>query len=159
MGRRSNPPTPLDAATSARLKRQARASTKPELALRRELHRRGLRYRVNHPELPGRPDIALTRAKVAVFVDGCFWHRCPEHGTTPRNNRDWWLAKLDRNVTRDRAKDTALAEMGWIVVHVWEHETVAEAAERVESAWRLRVTSRSAGSRPTRTAFHDPGNG
>jgi DNA mismatch endonuclease, patch repair protein len=157
MGRKSTPPIPLDTATSARLSRQARASTKPELALRRELHRRGLRYRINHPELPGRPDIALTRAKVAVFVDGCFWHRCPEHGTTPRNNRDWWDAKLDRNVIRDRAKDAALAELGWIVVHVWEHETVIDAAKRVESVWLQRIMARSAGSRFARTARHGPG--
>src|SRR3954447_24978979 len=107
-------PRPLDAATSARLQRQRRASTKPELDLRRELHRRGLRFRINHPELPGRPDIAFTRARVAVFVDGCFWHRCPKHGTLPRNNRDWWQAKLDRNVARDRAKDAALADLGWM---------------------------------------------
>nr|WP_221376996.1 very short patch repair endonuclease [Actinoplanes polyasparticus] len=136
MGRKSTLPTPLDAATSARLARQARAATKPELALRRELHRRGLRYRVNHPRLPGRPDIAFTRAKVAVFVDGCFWHRCPEHGTMPRNNRDWWQDKLDRNVARDRAKDSALADLGWTVLHVWEHEPPSAAADRVEQAWR-----------------------
>ncbi|WP_336298040.1 DNA mismatch endonuclease Vsr [Micromonospora sp. LH3U1] len=157
MGRKSTMPTPLDTATSARLSRQARASTKPELALRRELHRRRLRYRINHPGLPGRPDIALTRAKVAVFVDGCFWHRCPEHGTTPRNNRDWWVAKLDRNVVRDRAKDAALAELGWIAVHVWEHETVTEAADRVETIWRERIMSRFAGSRSARTTRRGPG--
>lgn len=136
MGREFTSPAPLDEATSARLARQPRSSTKPELALRRELHRRGLRYRVNHPGLPGRPDIALTRAKIAVFVDGCFWHRCPQHGTMPRNNRDWWQAKLDRNVARDRAKDTALADLGWTAMHVWEHEAPAAAADRIAAAWR-----------------------
>ncbi|NNJ59881.1 MAG: very short patch repair endonuclease [Dactylosporangium sp.] len=134
-------PAPLDAATSARFRRQARASTKPEVALRRELHRRGLRFRINHPELPGRPDVAFTRARVAVFVDGCFWHRCPEHGTAPRNNRDWWQAKLDRNVARDRAKDADLAGLGWTVLHVWEHEAPDVAADRVEAEWRRRVPS------------------
>ncbi len=117
-----------------------RSSTKPELALRRELHGRGLRFRVNHPGLPGRPDLAFTRAKLAIFVDGCFWHRCPEHGTLPRNNRDWWQQKLDRNVARDRAKDTALTELGWMVLHVWEHEATNAAADRVEAEWRRRVS-------------------
>ncbi|TWJ30945.1 T/G mismatch-specific endonuclease [Micromonospora sagamiensis] len=140
MVRTSTVPEPLDAATSVRMSRQPRSSTKPELALRRELHRRGLRFRVNHPGLPGRPDLAFTRAKVAVFVDGCFWHRCPQHGTMPRNNRDWWQAKLDRNVARDRAKDAALAERGWVVLHVWEHEATDAAADRVQAEWRRRVT-------------------
>lgn len=134
-------PAPLDPATAARFRRQARASTGPELALRRELHRRGLRFRINHPVLPGRPDVAFTRAKVAVFVDGCFWHRCPEHGTSPRHNGDWWRDKLDRNVARDRAKDAALADLGWTVLHVWEHEAPGVAADRVEAEWRRRVPS------------------
>jgi DNA mismatch endonuclease (patch repair protein) len=142
MDRKSTLPAPLDAATSARFRRQARASTKPELALRRELHRRGLRFRVNHPELPGRPDIAFTRAKIAVFVDGCFWHRCPEHGTLPRNNREWWEAKLDRNVARDRAKDAALVDLGWTVMHAWEHESPDFVADRVEAEWRRAPTVR-----------------
>lgn len=133
------PPVPLDAATSARLRRQRRSATKPEVALRRELHHRGLRFRVNHPALPGRPDIAFTRAKVAVFVDGCFWHCCPDHGTLPRNNREWWSAKLDRNVIRDRAKDAALTGLGWSVLHVWEHEAADIAANRIEAEWRCRL--------------------
>ena len=155
----NHPPTPLDTATSARLRRQPRSGTKPEVALRRELHRRGLRFQANHPELPGRPDIVFTRAKVAVFVDGCFWHRCPEHGTLPRNNRDWWQAKLDRNVNRDRAKDAALGELGWYVLHVWEHESTEPAADRVETEWRRRVMSRSAGNHRDRTACPDSGTG
>lgn len=138
MARKSAPPAPLDGATSTRLRRQPRASTKPELALRRELHRRGLRFRVNHAALPGRPDVALTRVRVAVFVDGCFWHCCPEHGTLPRNNREWWQDKLDRNVARDRAKDAALADLGWTVLHIWEHEAPGAAADRVEAEWRRR---------------------
>ena len=132
---------PLDAATSARLRRQRRSGTKPEVELRRELHRRGMRFRVSHAGLPGRPDVAFTRAKIAVFVDGCFWHLCPDHGTLPRNNREWWRAKLDRNVARDRAKDAALAELGWSVVHVWEHEAPGEAADLVEAEWRRRLSA------------------
>jgi DNA mismatch endonuclease, patch repair protein len=134
-------PTPLDAATSARLRRQPRSGTKPEVQLRRELHRRGLRFRVSHAGLPGRPDVVFTRVKIAVFVDGCFWHRCPDHGTLPRNNREWWRAKLDRNVARDRAKDAALAELGWSVVHVWEHEAPGLAADLVEAEWRRRLAA------------------
>ena len=79
--------------------------------------------------------------EVAIFVDGCFWHRCPEHGTQPRNNRDWWQAKLDRNVARDRAKDAALADLGWTVLHVWEHEAPDDAANRVEAEVRRRMAS------------------
>ncbi|PSL08459.1 T/G mismatch-specific endonuclease [Haloactinopolyspora alba] len=142
MGREStSTPVPLGPATSARLQRQRRTDTKPELALRSELHCRGLRFRVHHRGLPGRPDIAFTKAKIAVFVDGCFWHRCSEHGTLPRNNRDWWEAKLDRNVSRDRAKDAALEDLGWYVMHVWEHERVIDAADRIEAQWRSRLSS------------------
>lgn len=121
------------------MKRVRRASTAPELALRRELFARGMRYRVNLRGVPGTPDIAFTRARIAVFVDGCFWHSCPEHATVPRNNRDWWVAKLAVNVERDRRKDAALEELGWLPVHVWEHESPAEAAEKVERLWRRRA--------------------
>jgi DNA mismatch endonuclease (patch repair protein) len=115
-----------------------RSSTGPELDLRRALHRRGLRFQVAGIRLPGRPDIGFTRAKIAVFVDGCFWHRCPQHGTLPKNNADWWLAKLKRNVERDGEKDAALAELGWLVVHVWEHEDMTEAAARIGALWAER---------------------
>ena len=113
--------------------------TAPEVAIRRALHRRGLRYRVNMP-LPGigkvRPDIVFTRVRVAVFVDGCFWHRCPEHGTSPKTNADWWRQKLDTNVERDRTTDTALVEAGWTVIRIWEHENATNAADRVEALLR-----------------------
>lgn len=113
--------------------------TGPELELRSELHQRGMRFRVHQRALPGRPDIVLTRARVAVFVDGCFWHACPEHGVLPKSNRDWWRAKLDRNVERDREKDADLDELGWFPVHVWEHEEVCEAADLIEALWRRRT--------------------
>jgi DNA mismatch endonuclease (patch repair protein) len=129
-----------------------RRSTGPELALRRELHRRGLRYRVDLAGLPGRPDIVFTRARLAVFVDGCFWHRCPEHGTLPRNNAAWWLAKLERNVARDRAKDEALRGLGWTVLHVWEHESPGVAADRIEVQWRALTASRPVGTPSHQTA-------
>lgn len=116
--------------------------TGPELALRRELHRRGLRYRVNVPDLPGRPDIALTRARIAVFVDGCFWHGCPDHAVAPRANAAWWRSKLDANVTRDRRTDERLQELGWSVIRAWEHERPSDVADVVEKRWRERIRSR-----------------
>ncbi len=95
-------PTPLNDLVHDQMSRMPRRDTKPELALRRELHRRGLRFRVDYRDVPGRPDIALTRARIAVFIDGCFWHRCPLYCRVPKNNRQWWRAKLDRNAERDR---------------------------------------------------------
>ncbi len=80
-----------------------------------------------------RADLVFTRRRLAVFVDGCFWHRCPLHGTAPRNNAAWWQAKLDRNVERDRDTDAALAASGWAVARVWEHEDAAAAADSVQA--------------------------
>lgn len=131
-------PAPLNDVVSAQMQRMPRAATAPELALRRELHRLGVRFRVNHPGLPGRPDIAMTRAKVAVFVDGCFWHRCAEHATLPKNNAQWWAEKLERNVQRDREKDEALSALGWLAVHVWEHEDPVTAAGALRDLWLSR---------------------
>jgi DNA mismatch endonuclease, patch repair protein len=140
-------PRPLSALVTAQMKRMPRSDTEPELALRRELHRRGLRFRVGVTELPGRPDIVFSRARLVVFVDGCFWHACPEHGTLPKNNRDWWRAKLDGNVARDRRKDERLVELGWLPLHIWEHTPTAAGADRVELLWRERV-----GREPARRA-------
>jgi len=109
--------------------------TAAERAIRAILHARGLRYRVNH-RVPGagriRPDIAFTRARIAVFVDGCFWHRCPTHATFPKSNADWWAEKLEKNVRRDRRNDSVLESMGWKVIRVWEHERPEEAADRIQ---------------------------
>lgn len=136
-------PTPLDAGVSERMSRMPRRDTGPELALRRALHARGLRFRV-HPALPGRPDIVFTRVRLAIFVDGCFWHGCPEHGTMPKNNSDWWRAKLAANAERDRRKDAELAALGWTVMHVWEHEAAPEVADAVHTVWAsLRVDPRA----------------
>jgi DNA mismatch endonuclease, patch repair protein len=115
-----------------------RTDTKPELALRRALHRQGYRYRKDYRlDLTGarvRPDIAFTARRVAVFVDGCFWHCCPQHGTQPAANTWYWAPKLARNVERDRAADAALAAAGWRVVRVWEHESLDGAVAAVVSA-------------------------
>lgn len=119
---------------SARYAQLARRDTKPEVALRKALWRAGLRYRVQF-KVPGLPrrrvDIAFTRQKVAIQVDGCFWHGCPEHGSQPTRNSEWWTWKIERNQTRDRDTDDRLAELGWQVIHVWEHEEPNSAAARV----------------------------
>lgn len=117
--------------------RQRTHDTTPEVALRRILHARGLRYRVNQP-LPGLPrrraDMTFTRQRIVVFVDGCFWHGCPQHRTLPKRNDAWWAAKLRLNTERDRETDRRLAEAGWTVIRVWEHEPPVEAADRIQRA-------------------------
>ena len=109
------------------------------MALRRELHSRGLRFRVQGRGLPGTPDIVLTKATVAIFIDGCFWHGCPDHCVKPKNNAQWWDEKLTANIERDRRKDAELAELGWTVLHYWEHAPVDEVAADVVAVWRART--------------------
>ena len=147
-GRPTDRPPPSSEQVTRQMKRMGRKDTKPELLLRRELHALGLRYRVNLRGLPGTPDIVFTRAKIAVFVDGCFWHSCPEHGVLPKANREWWREKLDRNVVRDRLKDEELVPLGWLSIHVWEHEDFEEAASRIRGIWEKRIRS---GVSPGRT--------
>jgi DNA mismatch endonuclease (patch repair protein) len=102
-----------------------RRDTGPELAVRRLLHAQGLRYRVDFPPLAGlrtRADLVFTRARIAVFIDGCFWHMCPEHFVMPKSHLDYWRPKLVRNVERDRNADDALTAAGWRALRYWEHE-------------------------------------
>ena len=117
-----------------------RRDTAPEIAVRKALHTRGMRFRkdlpIRVPERLVRPDIVFTRARVAVFIDGCFWHCCPVHGNIPRANTDYWQPKLARNVARDRAVDSALTAAGWVVVRAWEHEPSEVVADRVEASVR-----------------------
>lgn len=111
-----------------------RRDTAAELALRSELHRRGFRFYVDRPPLRGlrrRADVVFPRRRVAVYVDGCFWHSCPVHATSPKANADWWRDKLEANRVRDRDTDRRLNEAGWSVVRVWEHEDALAAADRV----------------------------
>ena len=117
--------------------------TKPELLLRSILHRRGLRYRVATTPIPGLPrtaDLVFSRAKVAVFVDGCFWHKCPDHYRQPASNVDYWTAKVARNLSRDREIDQLLRERGWHVVRAWEHEDPVHVADQVESLVRRQTS-------------------
>ena len=140
-GQRLPRPRPLNDLVKRQMRSMPSKDTAAEMTLRRELHRLGVRYRLHLRQLPDTPDIALTRARVAVFADGCFWHRCPEHGTSPKNNSAWWFSKLDGNVSRDRRKDFELQELGWIPVHVWEHEDPAVAAAEIAGIWRERIGS------------------
>ena len=116
-----------------------RVGTRPELALRRLLHQQGYRYRVDHQirvaDLTVRPDIVFTRRRIAIFVDGCFWHSCPLHGSVPATNQAYWVPKLARNAERDRRVSDALTKAGWLVLRVWEHEQPAEAAESIRASW------------------------
>lgn len=122
--------------------RQRARDTATELALRRELHRLGLRYRVHRRPLPGvrrEADVVFGPSQVAVFVDGCFWHGCPEHATWPRSNAQFWRAKIEGNRMRDIDTDRRLIEAGWVALRIWEHEDPVAAARRV---WNVVATRR-----------------
>lgn len=128
-------PSATNEGVSIRMRANRRKDTRPERAIRSALHRRGLRFRVDHPlRLDGRtvrPDIVFTKRRLAVFVDGCFWHRCPIHGSLPQSNADYWLPKLERNVQRDSADVGALCAAGWRVLRIWEHEHPEQVAETI----------------------------
>lgn len=116
--------------------RLGQRDTVPEIALRSELHRRGLRFRVDQTPVPGirsRADIVFRRVRLAIYVDGCFWHRCPEHGEIPKSNRAYWEPKLARNVERDRQTKDALEEAGWTVLRFYEHVSPGDAANQIQA--------------------------
>ena len=122
------------AATRASMLGNRSRDTQPELLVRRALHARGLRFRVDlrpEPTLRTRADIVFTRRRIAVYIDGCFWHGCPLHGTSPKANADYWTPKLARNVERDREATVALEALGWIVLRFWSHEPVDEVVARI----------------------------
>jgi DNA mismatch endonuclease (patch repair protein) len=128
---------PIDERKSRDMRAQRERDTGIERAIRSLLHARGLRFRIHRRLLPGsrrEVDVVFPGAKVAVFVDGCFWHGCPEHGTWPRNNAEFWRDKIEGNVSRDRDTDARLEADGWTVVRVWEHEAPADAAARIADA-------------------------
>lgn len=154
---------PVSWASTAGVRRSMRSNrgrdTGPELAVRRSMHRMGLRFFVGRRPLPSMPrtaDAVFPTVRVAVFVDGCFWHRCPEHATTPVRNADYWVPKLARNAERDRETDRLLEDAGWVVLRVWEHEPAGEAAERVREVVSdrrdgARLRSDANGAHPGRT--------
>ena len=138
-------PYPASEGRAANMRANRRTDTKPELALRRALHARGLRYRKDFRlDLADgrrvRPDIVFTRRKVAVFVDGCFWHACPDHGSKPKNNEWYWSPKLLKNVQRDELNNTALTSAGWTVIRLWEHVPLDDAVNTVVVAIRASAT-------------------
>lgn len=136
-------PKPKNEAVRARMKRTPQRDTPVEVAIRREAYRRGLRYRVDRrptKSVRSRADMVFIGPKVAVYIDGCFWHGCPKHGTWPKNNAQWWREKLEANMARDRRVDAALEGEGWRVVRIWEHEDVVEAVDCIEDAIRSRAT-------------------
>ena len=138
-------PQPSSPASSSVMRGNRGRDTSPEMAVRSILHRRGRRFLKGHTIRLGdrrwtQPDAVFTRARVVLFVDGCFWHRCPRHGTSPTANASYWRTKLDRNVARDRDTDLQLAALGWTVVRAWEHDDPVEIADRVDEAVRARIT-------------------
>ncbi|MFE5819287.1 very short patch repair endonuclease [Streptomyces sp. NPDC056479] len=132
-------------ASSAARRRNMQAirnrDTKPEWLIRRLVHAQGLRYRVAARPLPGlrrTADMVFGPAKVAVFIDGCYWHGCPEHYVPPKTNKGYWSDKVARNMARDRDTDQHLEEAGWTVLRFWEHEPSEDCAARIAAAVELR---------------------
>jgi len=145
-------PKATSSAATVVMRGNRRRDTRPEMAIRSEVHRRGLRYRVdNQPilDLRRRADLVFRSAKVAVFVDGCLWHGCPEHCRVPETHREYWSEKIDRNMRRDLDTDRRLRKEGWVSIRIWEHDDPEEAAAKVADV--VSVRSRSSSS-PLRRA-------
>lgn len=121
-----------------------RRDTKPELRVRRILHRAGLRFRVDHRPtriIRTRADIVFSRARICVFIDGCYWHACPEHFVMPKTNADYWSPKIARNSARDKETTSILLEEGWCVLRYWEHTPPEIVAHDIESHYLRRIAS------------------
>jgi DNA mismatch endonuclease (patch repair protein) len=134
---------PSSPETSRRMAKVRQKGTGAEIALRRELYRRGMRYRVDFEVLkkPRRvADIAFPGLRIAIFVDGCFWHGCPEHATWPKQNAEFWSQKIEANRHRDADTNERLRSMGWTVLRFWEHEPAPSAADAIAN---LVITARS----------------
>lgn len=133
-------PVPASGRPSFAVRKNPSRDTRPEQRVRSRLHRDGWRFRKNFSiqvsDRRVRPDIVFSRQRVAIFVDGCFWHRCPLHGASPTANSAYWGPKLDRNVVRDRTVDQLLTAAGWTVVRVWEHESPEAAAKSITTVLR-----------------------
>lgn len=142
-------PIPGSEAVSRVMRANRKTDSRPEVTLRHELFRRGARYRKNPPVRTSlgtvRPDLVFLRLRVAVFVDGCFWHSCPVHGNIPNVNRGYWGLKLARTRERDHRVNDALASEGWTVLRVWEHEPMAEAVARIGAALKQQQRSDAGG--------------
>jgi DNA mismatch endonuclease (patch repair protein) len=154
MAKQRRPGVPEASSEEARqrMERTRQRDTAPEVRLRALLFALGLRYRVDTRPLPGlrrKADVLFRRARVAVYIDGCFWHGCPLHATWPKQNAAFWLDKIETNRRRDADTDRRLAEAGWLVIRVWEHEDPAEAAGRIAAAVRARTEPARPEGRPT----------
>ncbi|MFC9096944.1 very short patch repair endonuclease [Streptomyces sp. NPDC057072] len=140
-----------------RMSLQRSRNTQVEVVLRRRLHASGLRFRIHRRPVKGlkrEADIVFGPVRVAVFVDGCFWHGCPEHATWPKNNPDFWRNKIEGNRARDSDTDARLAAEGWLAVRVWEHEDPVTAAERIRAV----VLDRRAGGKTSGQPVHAAGS-
>ena len=140
-------PLPSSRRVSLQMQGQRARDTTCEMAIRRRLHQAGFRYRVHYRPLKDvrrEPDIVFTAARVAVFVDGCFWHYCPLHGEIPESNKAWWRNKLQKTRARDRHTDQLLSDRGWVAVRVWEHEDPDSAVARIMSVVEERRKARQA---------------
>lgn len=139
-------PHPTSAAVTNVMRANRKKDTGPELAIRRLLFAQGLRYRIHFGIRAGgilvKPDIVFPGRRVAVFVDGCFWHSCPEHGTNPKVNTGYWGAKLERNRERDKLVNQKLEAEGWHVVRIWEHVTPSAACELIVAKYKDVALSR-----------------
>jgi DNA mismatch endonuclease, patch repair protein len=132
-------------ATRRAMQANRRRDTGPEMAIRRLVHATGLRYRVDARPLPAArhtADMIFTRARVAVFIDGCWWHGCAEHYRPPASNTDYWAGKVARNRERDRLADQVLIAAGWTIIRIWEHDAPESAARRIEATVREVTHSR-----------------
>ncbi len=137
---------------SLRMSRVKTGDTAPELRLRSILHGRGLRYRIHRQPCPSvrcRADLVFQMARVAVFVDGCFWHGCPEHASWPKSNAEWWRTKIDKTRRRDETTTRSLTAAGWLVLRVWEHEPADRAADHIEGVVRNRSRRTTAAKQPS----------
>jgi DNA mismatch endonuclease (patch repair protein) len=135
-----SPPQPSSEGARLTMRANRRRDTSIELAVRRRLHAAGLRYRVDYAPDRGdrrrRADIVFTRARIAVFLDGCFWHGCPDHYTEPKSNVGYWRPKIARNRERDAETTRRLRDLGWTVLRYWEHEDAEEVAKAIEAMVR-----------------------
>jgi DNA mismatch endonuclease (patch repair protein) len=145
MRREAKNPSSSSPAVAARLSKQSQRDTALELGVRRQLHASGYRYRLQVP-VPGRPrrtiDVCFPSLQVAVFLDGCFWHGCPEHGTSPKSNSRWWRDKIEANRVRDNDTTQHLHALGWVVVRCWEHDRSADIANVIGRAVDVRKAER-----------------
>jgi DNA mismatch endonuclease (patch repair protein) len=135
----------VDVATRSRMMSAIRGkNTQPELALRRGLWAMGFRFRIHNRKVPGAPDISHSGLKLAVFVDGCFWHKCPQHYRRPGSRQDFWDRKIENNLRRRESVKATLAGKGWKVIEVWEHQLRREPVETVRLVavqWKRRARS------------------